>query len=443
MDSQNKMATQPIWKLIVSMSLPPLFSMFLQYSYNFVDSAFVAQIGENALTAVSLSFPITTLMNATSIWIGVGANVLLARYLGKGQQKEADKVAALSILMAVICGIILNVIVLLLIKPYFSAFAKEDELFNLCKEYMTICAFMQIPNMVHIVIQKIIQATGNMLTPMWFQISGVVFNFIFDPILIFGIGIFPEMGIRGAAISTVMGYTLSMILAIIMLFCKKQKVQASFHGEHISWNTIKEIFSLGLPSFIMNALASFMVTFANIFLVVYSTTAVAFFGAYFRVQQLVVMTVNGLIQGCLPIMSFNYGAGNMARLKKTFFNGTWVAACMMGTGAIILIVFPVPILQLFNASNEMISFGVVAMRIMAWGYVFNGISTMIATYAQSIGFVGKSIFINLLRQLVMLIPGMWIFSKLLGITGIWIAFPITEIITFLVAYFIWKNMNRL
>ena len=318
MQTSNKMAVAPVGKLIWQMSIPPLISMFLQYSYNLIDSAFVARLSENALTAVSLSFPITTLMNAASIWIGVGVNVLIAGYLGQKKQDEANTTVTHGLLLAFGIGALLNLLSFLIMKPYFRAFTNNEEIYQLSIAYMGVCSFMQIPNMVHIAIQKMIQATGNMIAPMWFQIAGVVVNFVFDPILIFGIGIFPAMGIRGAAVATVAGYLLSMILAFALLLDKKQKVQIKIKGFHLQKQMIRRIFAFGLPSFIMNALSSFMVTFVNLFLVAYSDTAIAFFGAYFKVQQLIVMTVNGLIQGCLPVMRFNYGAGEPRKAAFRF-----------------------------------------------------------------------------------------------------------------------------
>lgn len=293
MTAENKMAYQPINKLILQMSAPPLLSMFLQYSYNLVDSMFVARISEQALAAVSLSFPITTLMNALSIWIGVGINVLIAGYLGQNEQKKADSAATLGLLLSIIIGTAVNIAVLFTIKPYYAAFTQNNEIFAYGLSYMKICAFMQLPNMVHIAIQKTLQATGNMIAPMWFQIAGVIFNFVFDPLLIFGIGPFPKMGIAGAALATVLGYTLSMLIAWVQLFFTKQKVKPMWKGYHFEPKMLSMLISYGLPSFIMNALGSFMVNFVNVFLVEYSDTAVAFFGAYFKVQQLIVMTVNG------------------------------------------------------------------------------------------------------------------------------------------------------
>lgn len=442
MQTNNKMAVAPVGKLIWQMSIPPLISMFLQYSYNLIDSAFVARLSENALTAVSLSFPITTLMNAASIWIGVGVNVLIAGYLGQKKQDEANTTVTHGLLLAFGIGALLNLLSFLIMKPYFRAFTNNEEIYQLSIAYMGVCSFMQIPNMVHIAIQKMIQATGNMIAPMWFQIAGVVVNFVFDPILIFGIGIFPAMGIRGAAVATVAGYLLSMILAFALLLDKKQKVQIKIKGFHLQKQMIRRIFAFGLPSFIMNALSSFMVTFVNLFLVAYSDTAIAFFGAYFKVQQLIVMTVNGLIQGCLPVMRFNYGAGSSERLHSAFRYGTALVTGMMILGTLAVILFPAQILGLFTASEAMRSFGISAMRIMATSYLFCGLSTMISTYFQATEKVISSMLIQLLRQLLLLIPFMWCMEKLLKITGIWLSFPVTEATTFVLVFLFFQADKR-
>lgn len=439
MESENKMAYKPINKLILQMSAPPLISMFLQYSYNLVDSMFVAKINEQALAAVSLSFPITTLMNALSVWIGVGVNVLIAGYLGQNNRKKADSAATLGLLLSVLVGVTVNIAALLVIKPYYAAFTQNSEIYEYGLSYMKVCAYMQIPNMVHIAIQKMLQATGNMLAPMWFQIAGVLFNFIFDPLLIFGIGPFPEMGIAGAALATVLGYTLSMVIALIQLFFTKQKVKPLFKEYHFEPQMLKMLISYGLPSFIMNALGSFMVNFVNIFLVRYSDTAVAFFGAYFKVQQLIVMTVNGLIQGCLPIMRFNYRAKKERRLWQTYKTGTFIATVMMLVGTLLVLCLPNEILSLFSASEEMRSFGVSAMRIMSLGFVLGGFSTMIATYEQATDRVLPSMTIQLLRQGVLLVPLMWLMNNALQITGIWLSFPITELLVCVIALFFIKK----
>ena len=439
MTELNKMETKPLLPLIFNMSLPPLFSMFLQFTYNFVDCIFVSWISEDALTAVSLSFPLTTLMLAFSIGVGVGINVLIARRLGEKDQDGADSVVSHGLILSTAFGIFLNIIILIILKPYFNAFIDDPVIYDLCLQYMFICAFFQVPNMVHIAIQKIIQGTGNMLAPMAFQIAGVVVNFIFDPLLIFGIGPFPEMGIKGAAVSSIMGYSFSMLWAFYVLIFTKQKVKIQTKGFKIDFKIFKDIFSLGMPSFIMNALGAFMVSFANVFLIAYSTTAVAFFGAYFKAQQLVVMTVNGLIQGCIPIMSFNFGAKNKERLQKAFRYGTIIAVIMMGAGGLILSVFPVGILKIFMASDAMIELGVPALRIMATSYIFNGFATMVASYMQSVGKIRYSIFINLMRQLIALLACMWAFTRIIGMTGVWLAFLVAEVLTCICCIIILKK----
>ena len=439
MQTNNKMAVAPVGRLIWQMSMPPLISMFLQYSYNLIDSAFIARLSENALTAVSLSFPITTLMNAASIWIGVGVNVLIAGYLGEKKQDEANTTVTHGLLLAFGIGALLNLLSLLIMKPYFGAFTNNEEIYQLSIAYMSVCSFMQIPNMVHIAIQKMIQATGNMVAPMWFQIAGVVVNFVFDPLLIFGIGVFPAMGIRGAAVATVAGYLLSMILAFALLLGKKQKVRIKIKGFHLQKWLIGRIFALGLPSFIMNALSSFMVTFVNFFLVAYSDTAIAFFGAYFKVQQLIVMTVNGLDPGLSCLLC------GLTTVRETEIGctplsdyGTALVSGMMILGTLTVILFPAQLLGLFTASEAMRSFGISAMRIMAVSYLFCGWSTMISTYLQATEQVFPSMLIQLLRQFLLLISFMWGLEKLLKITGIWLSFPVTETATFVLALLIFR-----
>lgn len=436
MQSGNKMGFASINHLIITMSLPPLLSMFLLYSYNLIDSAFVAQLSENALTAVSLSFPITTLMNAISLWLGVGLNVLIAGYLGLKNTKKANETVTLGIILALGLGAILNIVVLLTMSFYFRAFTTNSEVYELCIKYMGVCSLMQIPNMVHIAIQKIIQATGNMVAPMWFQIVGAVINIVLNPLLIFGWGPFQKFGIIGSALATVIGYTISMVLAWNLLNNGKQKVTFKISNFCWNWSTVKNIFVLGFPSFVMNALGSFTVTIVNLFLISYSETAIAFFGAYFKLYQLIMATISSLIQGCLPLMRFNYTAGKLTRVKITFHYGLWYAAGLMMIGSIIVYTFPSQILHLFAASQKMQVLGISAMRIMALGFLFGGLTTIIATYFQAIERIIASIALQFFRQLIILVPCIWVLEKCFKIQGIWLAFPVAEIITFLISLFL-------
>ncbi|MBK5261831.1 MAG: MATE family efflux transporter, partial [Peptostreptococcaceae bacterium] len=253
---ENKMGTQPVAPLLMSMALPPMLSMFIQYTYNFVDCMFVSWVGEEELTAVSLAFPVTTLILSVSIGLGVGTNALIAKHLGAKNQDGANNIVTHSLMLSSVLGILLTMIVLLLIKPFFSAFTDDPTIYKLGLDYTYIVAFMAFGNMVHISIQKIIQATGNMIAPMLFQMAGVLLNFVLDPILIFGLFGMPEMGVKGAAIATVLGYILSMLLAFYVLIFTKQKVKIKKTGFHIEWRLFGEIIVVGLPSLVMNALGA-------------------------------------------------------------------------------------------------------------------------------------------------------------------------------------------
>lgn len=425
----NKMGTKPVVPLLISMALPPMLSMFMQYTYNFVDSMFVSWVSEDALTAVSLAFPIATLILSISIGLGVGTNALIARKLGQKDQEGANNIVSHSLILSSVVGILLTLFILLIIEPFFKFFADDPKIYQLSLDYAQIVAFMAFGNMVHISIQKILQGTGNMIAPMLFQMAGVVLNFILDPILIFGLFGMPKMGVKGAALATVLGYLFSMILAFYVLIFRKQKVEIKTKDFKLSLTVFKEIFVIGLPSLVMNALGGLMVIFTNVFLVAYSMTAVAFFGIYFKIQQLISMTVNGLIQGCMPLMSYNYGAQNKDRLIKTFKAGLTIAVILMGLGTIILWTLPENVLGIFRASNDMLEFGVPALKIMSSSYVFAACGFLFASYFQATGNVKFSLIVNFMRQLVLLIPAMWILSSIMGISGIWWSFLVVEIIT--------------
>ncbi len=425
----NKMGTQPIVPLLVSMSIPPMTSMFLQYTYNFVDCMFVAWLSQEALTAVSLAFPIMTLILSISIGMGVGTNALIARRLGAKDQDGANSIVTHSIILSAVVGTLVTIIALIAVKPFFHAYTDDPTIYQLGLDFTNIVVFMAFGNMLHICVQKIIQATGNMIAPMLFQIAGVVLNFILDPILIFGLLGAPALGVKGAAIANVAGYSFSAILGFWVLIFRKQKVKIKIKGFHLEWKLFREIFVVGLPSLVMNALGALMVVFANIFLVAYSLTAVAFFGIYFKIQQLVTMTVNGLIQGCMPVMGYNYGAKNRERLMETFRTGLVIAVLMMSLGAMILWIFPTQALGLFQASEDMMAFGIPALRIMSASYILAACGFLFASFFQATGRVRYSLLINLLRQLVLLVPLMWLLSSLTGMSGIWWAFPAAEVIT--------------
>lgn len=436
---ENKMGTEPVNSLILKMSIPPLISMCMQYSYNLLDCIFVSHINENCLSAVSIVFPITTLFLAIAIWIGVGVNVLVAKYLGEGDEKKANATVSNGILLSFAVSVSVTVVALKTVGGFVQSFTSNSEIFNLAIAYMKICAFMAIPCTVHICIQKILQGTGNMVAPMCFQIAGVMINLIFDPILIFGYFGFKSLGVEGAAIATVAGYTFSMILAFLVLIFQKQKVRLSFKKFKLDPFILKDIFVVGFPSFIMNVLGATMVYSTNLFLKAYSHITIAFFGAYFKIQQMVIMTLNGLIQGCIPVMSYNFGAGDENRLRDSLKEGTKLAVVLTVSSTALLWIFSKNILLTFKSSKEVLEFGIFGLRIMSLSYVFAGVSTMIASYMQSTKNVRKSILINLCRQLFLLLPVMYFGEKLFELKGIWSAFLITEIVCTVYSIVLYKN----
>ena len=438
---ENKMGTMPMTRLILTMSLPAIFSMTIQAMYNVVDSIFIGNYDADGLTATSLAYPLQMLLIAFAVGTAVGVNSFVSRKLGEKNFVQANDGATHGFVTCIFNYVIFLLLGLFAVRPFMAMYTQNEAILNYGIQYLTVVLCFSFFSIVQIMVEKTLQATGNMIAPMWFQIAGVVFNFVFDPLLIFGIGPFPKMGVVGAAVATVLGYVVSTIIALIQLFLTKQKVKPVFKN-CLEPQMIKLIFSYGLPSFVMNALGAFTVNFANMFLVQYSDTAVAFFGAYFKVQQLIFMTVNGLIQGCLPIMRFNYRAKEYGRLKQANKSGTIIATVMMIVGMLLVLIFPKEILFLFSASEEMCAFGVPAMRIMSLGFVFSGFSAMIATYEQATDSIMPGVVVQLLRQGVLLVPVIWLLNSAVQMTGIWLAFPITEFVTFLVAVVFAKIKNH-
>ncbi|MCR5481846.1 MAG: MATE family efflux transporter [Clostridia bacterium] len=439
MNTENKMGTQKMLPLIVNMTWPPLCSMMMAYSYNFVDSMFVSWAGRDALEAVSLAFPLNTFLLACAIGFGVGINVLVAKHLGEQDQESADRAATTALWASTVIAVIINIVVLLLLGPYFSLFTDDPVLTGLCMDYGVIITFMVLPTMHQVTIQKILQGTGNMIAPMLLQMLGVFFNFFLDPAMIFGWGPFPVLGIKGAAISTVFGYSLSALLSFYVLMGRKQKVEIHLLRYGCSFALTMKIIRIGMPSFLMNMLGAVMVTVSNMVLIGFSTAAVAFFGAYFKMQQIIERCVNSLVQGVLPVMSYNYGAKKYDRLKSAFHIGNIIAVIFMGSGALVLLFFPAELLAIFKADEAMTMIGIPGMRIMAAGYIFAGMSIIFASYMQATANIKQSIIINLLRQAVLLFPMMYGFAKLMGITGVWAAFPLAEILTLLYSVIVYKR----
>lgn len=427
--AENKMGIVPVKSLLLTMAWPAILSMSINALYNIVDSIFVARISEDALTAVSIVNPIQLLIIALSVGSGVGVNSLISRMLGARKQERADQAASTSIFIGVFNYLIFLIIGLFFTKYFVSAYAERGTvIFDFAVSYMRIVCMASLFIHVEIVLEKVLQSTGNMVAPMVCSLTGAIINIIFDPILIFGLLGFPKLGVAGAATATVFGQLCSMVVAVCIIWKGEHLVRISLKGFHMDWRTVADIYKVGFPSIIMQAIGSFMLIFYNMILAAYSTTAVAVLGAYFKVQSFVFMPVFGLNQGAMPIMGYNYGARNRARLMETYKFGLAIALGIMGAGFLLFQIAPGFLLRLFDASAEMLRIGVPALRIISLCFLPAAFGIMTSTLFQGTGHGMLSLFASLLRQLFGILPLAWILIHIGGVTLSWASFPLAEII---------------
>ncbi|MGL6174542.1 MAG: MATE family efflux transporter [Cellulosilyticaceae bacterium] len=423
----QRMESTPMLRLLMSMSLPAMFSMLVQSMYNIVDSIFVSQIGEQALTAVSLVFPIQTMILAVAVGTGIGLNSLISRSLGEKNHEKAGRIADHGIILALVSWLMFALVGVVFSESFFEFFTNDQIVIDMGRQYMFIVTLFSIGCFVQINIEKIFQATGNMIYPMIMQIVGAVTNIILDPILIFGLFGLPEMGIAGAAIATVIGQLLAMVVSIYLMAKKSKVIKISFKEFKIETSIIKEIYKVGFPSILMQSIMAFLVIILNNILIVFSQTAVSILGIYFKLQSFIYMPVFGLTQGALPIMGYSYGAKNKTRLISCLKNALVIAIAIMVGGVVLFNGLPEQLLKMFNATDQMMGIGIPALRIVSIGFVFAGVGIVISTLFQAIGEGMNSLVISIIRQIIILLPLAWILSKMLGVTGVWIAFPVAEI----------------
>lgn len=439
---ENKMGVMPLGKLLVQMSLPMMISMFVQSLYNIVDSIFVAQISENALTAVSLAFPIQNLMFSVVIGTGVGINSLLSRRLGEKNFEEVDKVANNGLFIT-ICGAIVFMIVGLVVpRMYFESQTDNAEIIEYGVTYMQICLVACAGVFGGITFERLLMSTGKTGLSMVSQLTGTVFNIVFDPLLIFGLAGFPKMGIAGAAVATVLGQFAAMIVSFTLNVRKNKEIHLSFKGLKPEGKIIGNIYAVGVPSIIVCSIGSILVYFLNIILGAFSTTAIAVYGVYFKLQSFVFMPVFGLNNGSVPIVAYNFGARNRRRVVKTIILSAAGACVIMLFGVFVFEVFPVPLLKLFNASDEMLSIGVMALRIIAVHFPLAAISIILSSVFQALGKGVQSMVISFVRQLIFLLPAAWLLSLTGNINNIWWAFPIAEVLSLAICCILFADVYR-
>lgn len=437
------MENKSLTKTILKMSYPPMLSMTLQYAYNFVDSIYVGRYDFNSLNALSLSFPLQSMVLAIGIGSGVGVNALIARYLGKKDQENADNTVTNSLILSGLIYALILLVGLSIMPGFFRSFHPSQEVYDYAIIYTRIILIFSFSSVFHICVQKILQGTGNMLAPMYFQMAGALTNLFLDPILIYGLFGFSEMGIRGAAIATIIGQCVSTVLAFYVLIFRQSAVKIKIEGFKLKVGLMAEILYTGLPSFIMNVAGAIVVTFINMMLsLIGQPDAIAVFGIYFKLQSLIFMSLNGHIQGIMPMMSYFYGAGKIDKVMGTFKRSLLFTAIYFLLATIIIQLFPKEILHIFKLSPSLTEIGVGCLRIISIGYIFSALGFIFGSLFQASKKVAYSIIIHLMRQVLLLFPLVWILMNSFGLSGIWMAFPLTELGAGLAAILFYMRLKK-
>lgn len=441
--SQNKMGTAKMLPLIFSMALPAMFSMLVQALYNIVDSHFVSQINQKALAAVSLAFPIQNLQIAFAVGTAVGVTSLISRRLGQGRREEANSAASHGILLGIATSLVFALYGAFFTTPFFQMFESDPEIVRMGDQYISVCCMLSFGCFVSVMLEKILQATGNMIWPMVFQLVGAITNIVLDPILIFGYFGFPAMGVTGAAAATVAGQIISMLVCIFVMAFGKHEIRVTFKKFRLSFRTIYDIYAVGLPAIVMQAIGTVMNMAMNGILSGFSTIAYTVFGLYFKLQSFVFMPVFGLTQGLLPIMGYNYGAGNKKRLLSALKLGCLIALVIMLAGMALFLLLPELLLAIFSATPELLAIGVPALRIICTCFPFAALGIVSSTLFQSVGKGTYSLIVSLMRQLAVLVPAAWLLARFTGVVGsVWWAFPIAETISLLASIFFFLRLYR-
>lgn len=432
---ENKMGTMPENKLLLSMAVPMMISMLVQALYNIVDSIFVSRICEDALTAVSMAFPWQNIVIAIAVGFGVGINALLSRALGQKNDERVNQVAVNGLLLAGLSYLLVLVAGLIGIRAYMRTQTDIETIVNYGITYLNICILCSFGVFVEITFERFLQATGRTVYSMITQLTGAITNIILDPILIFGLLGFPKLGIAGAAWATVIGQCVGAVVAVTLNHFKNPEVHLRLRHIRPNGRLMGEITAISIPSIIMSCISSLTCFVMNMILIAYSSTAVAVFGVYFKLQSFVFMPVFGLNNGMVPIIAYNYGAQKPERIHKTIRLGMVYAVAIMLIGLLVFQLIPKELLLMFDASDAMLEIGAPALRIMSLAFVFAGIGIVSGSSCQAFGYSVYSMLISIARQIVVLIPAAYLLSLTGVLRSIWFAFPIAEIFSLILSLF--------
>ena len=429
---ENKMGTMPVNRLLITMSLPMMASMLGQALYNIVDSIFVSRINENALTAVSLAFPIQTLMVAVGVGTCVGINAVLSRALGEKNQEMVNKTAGNGIILMAASYVAFLLLGLFATKPFYLSQTADAQILQYGYEYLSLVCCLSFGSFAQFTFERLLQSTGKTFYIMITQGIGAVINIILDPIFIFGLFGVPGMGVRGAAVATVIGQITAGLLAFLINWKKNDEIQVTRETMRPDPQIIGLIYKIGVPSIIMQAIGSVMTYGMNLILISFSSTATAVFGVYFKLQSFIFMPVFGMNNGLVPILAYNYGAGSRERFVDSLKCGIKYAVAIMFAGLVIFQAAPEFLLGLFDASEAMLEIGVPALRTISYGFVLAGFGIVCGTAFQALGSATYSMMVSIARQLVVLLPAAYLLSLTGRVQNVWWSFPIAELVSMLI-----------
>ncbi len=434
------MGVMPIPKLLITMSLPMMLSMLVQACYNIVDSIFVSRIDEYALTAVSLAFPVQTLMIAFASGTGVGINALLSRSLGEKNEKDASLAANNGIFLALITCLVFALVGIFFSRTFFVLQTDNEIIIEYGVQYMSIITICSFGVFMQVTCERLLQSTGRTIYNMVTQGVGAITNIILDPILIFGLCGMPRMGVAGAAAATVFGQFLAMGLGVFFNLKKNPEIHISLKGFRPNLRIIRTIYAVGVPSIIMMAIGSVMTFGFNKILLMFTSTATAVFGVYFKLNSFAFMPIFGLNNGMIPIVAYNYGARKKDRIVRTIRLSILIALCIMCIGVLVFQFLPDKLLLLFNASENMLAIGVPALRIISLSFIMAGFCIIVGSVFQALGNGVYSLIISVARQLVVLLPAAYILAVTLGLDAVWWSYDIAEVVSLILSAILLKKI---
>ncbi|MGI5893917.1 MAG: MATE family efflux transporter [Candidatus Merdivicinus sp.] len=439
---QNRMGTAKELPLLLSMGVPMMISMLIQSLYNIVDSMFVAKLGTDAFTAVSLAFPLQNIVISVAVGVGVGISTAISISLGAGDQQKANRAATVGVTLTVLHCILFVIMGLLVTRPFLQMFTSDLEILEQACNYTYIVLCFSSGSLLQICLEKIFQAVGSMKITMVLLMLGCILNIILDPILIFGLFGMPAMGVSGAAAATVIGQSVPVFFYFALIIRRNIGVRLDRRYILPDKETVKRIYSVGVPSTLMLAIPSVLVSFLNGILAQISQVYVAVLGIYFKLQTFIYMPASGLVQGLRPIVGYNYGAGEYQRVRRTVSYALLLALAMMAIGTVAAFCFPAQILSLFDEDGQMIRYGVPALRLISLGFLVSAVGVVYSGTFEGLGMGKQSLIISLLRQFVIILPLGWVLSIPFGAAGIWISFPVAELVAAVVSVILLRRTHN-